>query len=71
LIQDRAHRAGKLQEVFGTGTAAVASPFGELAWEEDSIRPPQGPGLGAALREELVAIQRGEKADPHGWIEEV
>ncbi len=66
-----AHRAGKLQEVFGTGTAGVVSPIGELCWEEGSIRLPEGAGLGASLRQELVAIQRGEQADRHGWIEVV
>lgn len=65
------HRAGKLNEVFGTGTAAVVSPIGELAWEEDALRLPEGRGLGAVLREELSAIQRGEKADRHGWLQEV
>ncbi len=66
-----AHRTGTLREVFGTGTAAVVSPIGELAWEEGSLRLPGGSGLGAALREELVAIQRGERADRHGWLEPV
>ncbi len=66
-----AHRAGTLRELFGTGTAAVVSPIGELAWEEGSIRLPEGNGLGAALREELVAIQRGERPDRHGWLEPV
>ncbi len=66
-----AHRAGRLHEVFGTGTAAVVSPIGELAWEDDVIRLPEGRGLGAVLRDELTAIQRGERPDRHGWIEEV
>ena len=66
-----AHRAGTLQEVFGTGTAGVVSPIGELAWEEGSIRLPAGSGHGSALRGALVAIQRGEQPDRHGWIEEV
>jgi branched-chain amino acid aminotransferase len=64
-----AHRAGKLTEVFGTGTAAVVSPIGELAWEEEVVRLPEGRGLGMELRDELTAIQRGEKPDRHGWIE--
>jgi branched-chain amino acid aminotransferase len=66
-----ADRAGKLQEVFGTGTAGVVSPIGELAWEEGSIRLPEERGLGVSLRDELVAIQRGETVDRHGWLEEV
>jgi branched-chain amino acid aminotransferase len=28
-------REGKLEEVFGTGTAAVISPVGELDWENE------------------------------------
>jgi len=66
-----AHRAGRLTEVFGTGTAAVVSPIGELAWEEDHLLLPQTGGIGAELRDELTAIQRGERADRHGWIEVV
>ena len=30
-----AHRAGILEEAFGTGTAAVVSPIGELNWGDD------------------------------------
>jgi branched-chain amino acid aminotransferase len=66
-----AYRDGKLNEVFGTGTAAVVSPIGELAWEEGSIRLAAVRGLGAELRDELVAIQRGEAPDRHGWMESV
>jgi branched-chain amino acid aminotransferase len=68
-----AHGAGTLREVFGTGTAAVVSTIGELAWEEATIRlSDQGPASASAtLKAELSAIQRGEAADRHGWIEEV
>ena len=66
-----AHREGGLDEVFGTGTAAVVSAIGELAWEEASLRLPKGPGVGARLREELQAIQRGEERDRFGWVEEL
>ena len=64
-----AHRNGKLAEVFGTGTAAVVAPVGELAMDEGSITLPASPDgvaerLGRALRE----IQRGERKDPHGWM---
>jgi branched-chain amino acid aminotransferase len=65
-----AQRAGRLEELFGTGTAAVISPIGELAWEEDALRLP-APTVSLALREELTAIQRGEAADRFGWLEEV
>lgn len=65
-----AHREGRLEELFGTGTAAVVSPIGELAWEEQALRLP-APRASLALREELVAIQRGEAPDARGWMEAV
>lgn len=65
-----AHRAGRLEELFGTGTAAVVSPIGELAWEEASLRLPP-PRVSLELREELTAIQRGEAPDAFGWLEPV
>ena len=66
-----AHRAGRLGEVFGTGTAAVVSPVGELAWEGQALRLSREPGLGKTLGVELAAIQRGEAPDRHGWMERV
>jgi branched-chain amino acid aminotransferase len=68
-----AHRAGTLREVFGTGTAAVVSAVGELAWEGETLAlPATGPdGLAERLRQELTAIQRGEARDAWGWMEEV
>jgi branched-chain amino acid aminotransferase len=68
-----AHAAGTLREVFGTGTAAVVSAIGELAWEEATIRlsAPGPASAGATLKAELSAIQRGEAPDRHGWLEEV
>jgi branched-chain amino acid aminotransferase len=67
-----AHGAGRLREVFGTGTAAVVSPIGELAWEGGALRlPAPDDGLGVRLRAELSAIQRGEARDARGWVEPV
>jgi branched-chain amino acid aminotransferase len=65
-----AHRQGRLEELFGTGTAAVVSPIGELVWEEGALALPP-PRLALELREELTAIQRGEAPDRHGWVEAV
>ena len=66
-----ASQAGTLREVFGTGTAAVVSAIGELAWEEGTIQLPEaGPGsAGETLRAELSAIQVGEARDRFGWLE--
>jgi branched-chain amino acid aminotransferase len=68
-----ARAAGKLEEVFGTGTASLVAPIGELSWATDSIALPDlGPAaLGERLRGILAAIQRGEAPDPHEWLEPV
>jgi branched-chain amino acid aminotransferase len=68
-----ARQAGTLEEVFGTGTASLVAPIGELAWASEVLRlPPPGPeALGERLRGMLAAIQRGEAPDPHGWLEAV
>jgi branched-chain amino acid aminotransferase len=69
-----ARKAGTLEEVFGTGTASLVAPIGELGWGggEGLQLPAPGPGaLGEKLRGALGAIQRGEAADRHGWLEPV
>ncbi len=60
---------GTLQEVFGSGTAAVISPVGELCYQDRTITINNGrPGkLATRLYEELQALQRGYRDDPHGW----
>ena len=60
---------GTLQEVWATGTAAVISPVGELAYKGRRIAVNQG-RIGATaqkLYDTIVAIQYGEAPDPHGW----
>jgi branched-chain amino acid aminotransferase len=68
-----ARKAGTLEEVFGTGTASLVAPIGELAWGGEALQlPAPGPGaLGEKLRGALGAIQRGEASDRHGWLEPV
>jgi branched-chain amino acid aminotransferase len=66
-----AHRAGKLSELFGTGTAAVVAPIGELAWEDGALAIPGGGALGDRLRNAILAVQRGEAPDGHGWLEAI
>jgi branched-chain amino acid aminotransferase len=69
----RAHAAGNLEELFGTGTASLVAPIGELAWEGGTLSlPAPGPAsLGDRLRAALSAIQSGEAEDRHGWLEAV
>jgi branched-chain amino acid aminotransferase len=65
--------SGRVQEVFGSGTAAVVSPVGELNLEGKKLVINDGaPGpISKALYEEITAIQRAAKPDPYGWMKEV
>jgi branched-chain amino acid aminotransferase len=66
-------RNGRLQEAFGTGTAAVISPVGQITFrEEDYIVAGGKMGeISQKLYDEIVKIQYGEKEDPYGWVEEL
>jgi len=68
-----AHDAGKLEEAFGTGTAAVISPIGELNWNDRVIQLSGGEigELSQKLYNTLTGIQYGKMPDPFGWVEEV
>ncbi len=67
-------RDGTLRELFGTGTAAVISPIGELGLEGgERVAVGEG-GVGPVaqrLYDELTGIQRGERPDRHGWLHPV
>jgi branched-chain amino acid aminotransferase len=65
--------SGRLTEAFACGTAAVVTPIGAVKSAEGGFTiggQSVGP-LTHRIRSALVAIQRGEAADPHGWIEDV
>lgn len=68
-----ANDKGHLQEIFGTGTAAVISPVGELNYKGRvcTINNGETGGLAQKLFDELQAIQNGYKQDPYGWVVEV
>ena len=68
-----AHQSGTLKEVFGTGTAAVISPVGELAFAGEKLVINGGkPGpVAEKLYADIGAIQRGVKADKHGWLQTI
>jgi len=68
-----AQAAGRLDEVFGAGTAAVISPVGVLAYQgrEHTVRGGSIGPLAQRLYESLTAIQYGQAPDPHGWVREV
>lgn len=65
-----AHAAGKLDEAFGTGTAAVISPIGELNYEGKVISINDGKigELSQRIYDTITGIQNGTLADPFNWI---
>lgn len=65
--------AGKLNEAFGTGTAAVISPIGELNDDGEKIVINDGKigAISQKLYDNLTGIQWGKTADPFGWTVKV
>ena len=70
-IQEVADAAaqGRLKEAFGTGTAAVISPIGQLKWGEDvmSINNGEIGPISQKLYDNLTGIQWGKLPDTMGW----
>jgi branched-chain amino acid aminotransferase len=64
-----AHKQGKLEEAFGTGTAAVISPIGAMKWGEQSIQINEGNigEVSGRLYDSITGIQQGKIADPLHW----
>ena len=69
----KAADAGKLKEAFGSGTAAVISPIGELKWDEKVMTINNGEigTISQHLYDTLTGIQWGKLPDPYGWTVEV
>ena len=67
-IQQSCHE-GTLEEAFGTGTAAVISPIGELLWKNEKMVVTNGKigSLSQKLYDSLTGIQNGTEPDPFGW----
>lgn len=65
-----AHDKGELKEVFGSGTAAVISPVGNIKYDGKEITIGDGNvgPFAAKLFKELADIQYGRADDPFGWI---
>jgi len=61
---------GKLEEVFGTGTAAIISPVGELRWE-DYVMNVNDNKIGEITQrifDTITGIQTGKLEDEDGWV---
>jgi branched-chain amino acid aminotransferase len=66
-------QSGKVEEIFGCGTAAIIAPVGSLYYKgtpysvgDGNIGP-----LTQRLYDELIGIQSGEREDKYGWVVEV
>ncbi|MBL4951567.1 branched-chain amino acid aminotransferase [Neobacillus sp. OS1-32] len=68
-----AHERGELEEVFGSGTAAVISPVGELNWNGKSIviNEQQIGQLSQRIYDAITGIQLGKVEDPFDWTVKV
>ena len=65
-----AAESGKLEEAWGTGTAAVVSPMGSLTINGKEY-PVSGGRIGSLTKrlfDELTGIQWGRVEDTHGWV---
>ena len=66
----QAARTGHLEEVFGTGTAAVVSPVGQLYYEGETAVIGGGKigEVTQSLYDTVTGIQWGTVADEKGWV---
>ena len=64
-----AQKAGKLEECFGTGTAAVISPVGKLRYMDEvmTISGGETGELSLKLYDAITGIQTGRLPDERGW----
>lgn len=64
---------GTLEEAWGSGTAAVISPIGEMDWDgrKANINHGQIGSLTQKLYDTLTGIQWGIEPDPYGWTVKV
>jgi branched-chain amino acid aminotransferase len=68
-----AHQSGHLKEIFGSGTAAVISPVGELKYGDTVITVGDGSvgPLAHKFFQAIQDIQYGIIEGPQGWIEKL
>ncbi len=67
-----AHESGKLQEVFGSGTAAVAVDVARIAYRSHDIHlDPKSDSLAQRLKNEINGMRTGQISDRFGWIQPV
>jgi branched-chain amino acid aminotransferase len=66
----KAGETGRLQEVFGSGTAAVVSPVGQIKYGDRSITVGNGQvgPLAKRFYTAITDIQYGRTENPKGWM---
>ena len=64
------HQAGKLEECFGTGTAAIISPVGELRWGDHvmTVNDNQIGEVTQRIFDTITGIQTGTMDDELDWV---
>ncbi len=65
-----ASKAGKLEEAFGTGTAAVVARVSKIQYQDVVMKLPEaGPeSVGAIAKREIDGLRSGRIEDTHGWV---
>lgn len=65
-----ASKSGELKDAFGTGTAAVISPIGEIVHNDETIivNNKQTGELAERILQTITAIQYGHGEDPFNWM---
>ena len=69
----QAQRDGTLDEVFGSGTAAIIAPVGTIHYKGADYRVADGRTgrLAKRLYDFLLGLQYGENEDRFGWVERI
>jgi branched-chain amino acid aminotransferase len=68
-----AYEAGRLQEVFGCGTAAVVSHVSSITYRDRTMTLPaiETRKIGEMAKTIINKMRTGEIADTHGWVQPV
>ena len=68
-----AHNAGKLQEIFGCGTAAVVSNVSELTYRDiKMVLPPvEKREIANWVKQTIDKLRTGEISDKFGWVQPI
>jgi branched-chain amino acid aminotransferase len=68
-----AHKAGKLQEAFGTGTAATIAQIATINYNGEDLDLPaiEGREISNKVAAELDKIKTGQAPDPYNWVQKI